>query len=70
MCIMLSDIAYVNVSSSALQIIFIINPRHAWATRVIVVVSCVCICLSRNAILAVCVIKSIMKNIIMLTSDL
>ena len=52
-----------------MSIIIIINPRHACAARVTVVVSCVClyVCLSAHAILAVCAIKSITKDTIVLT---
>ena len=45
----------------------IINPWHAYAARVTVVVSCVSVCLSAHAILAVRVIKSIMKDTIVLS---
>ena len=43
-----------------------INPRRACAERVTVVVSCVCVCLSAHAILAVRAIGSITKDAIVL----
>ena len=49
----------------------IINPRCACAERVTVVVSCVCVCLyvclSEHAILAVCAVRSITKDAIVLS---
>ena len=45
----------------------IINPRHACAARVTVVVLYVCVCLSTHAILAVRAIKGIMKDTIILS---
>ena len=57
----------------------VINPRHALAERVTVVVSCVCVCmcvcvcvcmyvcLSKHAILAVRAIRSITKDAIVLS---
>ena len=49
----------------------IINPRRACAARVIVVVSCVCVCLyvclSAHAILAVHAIRSITKDTVVLS---
>ena len=47
----------------------VISPRRACAARVTVVVSCVCVrvCLSGHAILAVCVVKSITKDTIVLS---
>ena len=51
----------------------IINPRHACAERVTVVVSCVCmyvcicVCLSAHAILVVRAIRSIMKDAVVLS---
>ena len=51
----------------------IINPRRAYAERVTVVVSCVClsvclyVCLSEHAILAVRAIRSITKDVIVLS---
>ena len=49
--------------------LFIFNPRRAFAARVTVVVSCVClyVCLSAHAILAVRAIKSITKDAIVLS---
>ena len=46
-----------------------VNPWHACAERVTVVVSCVCmyVCLSAHAILAVRAIRSITKDAIVLT---
>ena len=44
----------------------VINPRRACAERVTVVVSCVCVCLSEHAILAVRAIRSITKDAIVL----
>ena len=56
-------------------VFIIINPRHACAERITVVVSCVCvclyvciyICLSEHAILAVRAIRSITKDAIVLS---
>ena len=45
----------------------LINPRRACAARVTVVVSCVFVCLSAHAILAVRAIKSITKDTIVLS---
>ena len=47
-----------------------INPQHACAERVTVVVLCVCVCLFAHAILAVRAIKSVSKDTFVLTSDL
>ena len=49
------------------DILSIINPRHACAARVTVIVSCVSVCLSAHAILAVHAIKSITKDTIVLS---
>ena len=48
---------------------YVINPRHAYATMSTVVVSCIClsVCLSGHAILAARAIKSIIKDIILLS---
>ena len=52
-------------------ILVLINPPDACAARVTVVLSCVCVspsvCLSTQAILAVCAIKSIMKDTTLLS---
>ena len=48
-------------------ILYIINPRRACAERVTVVVSCVCVCLSAHAILAVRAVTSITKDGIVLS---
>ena len=49
----------------------VVNPRHAYAERATVVVSCVCVCLSvclsEHAILAVHAIRSITKDAIVLS---
>ena len=58
-------------------LVLFINPRRACAERVTVVVSCVClsvcpsvcmyVCLSEHAILAVCAVRSITKDAIVLS---
>ena len=56
-----------------LVLFIIINPRRACAARVTVVVLCVClsvcmyVCLSEHAILAVCAVRSITKDAIVLS---
>ena len=45
----------------------VINPRRACAERVTAVVSCVCVCLSAHAILAVRAVTSITKDAIVLS---
>ena len=66
----LSNLKVTIFQSNVLRVctsVFFINPRRACAARVTVVVSCVCVCLSAHALLAVHAIKSITKDTIVLS---
>ena len=64
------EVAVDSLSHSSGQLLVyipIINPRHACAERVTVVVSCVCMYVCPHAILAVRAIRSITKDAIVLS---
>ena len=69
MCHCLRALALPRLVQNGVKLYILINPRHACAARVTVVVSCVCVsvCLSAHAILAVCAISSITKDTIVLS---